>query len=130
MLGLGFNRGGMTWHDGYLTGKVLTSAEIKIINFHSERVWEFQNVSQPETSQEEASPECRTESGPGRESSQMLGMGNFPDIFWKNLVPGKWHSGMQTSKKIFKKSISLHPNADQNIQQIETIIQQIVERVN
>ena len=81
MLGLGFNRGGMTWHDGYLTGKVLTSAEIKIINFHSERVREFRNVSQPKTSQEEASPECRTESGPGRESSQMLGMGNFPDIF-------------------------------------------------
>ena len=27
----------------------------------------------------------------------MLGMGNFPDFLRKNLVPGKWHSGMQTS---------------------------------
>ena len=27
----------------------------------------------------------------------MLGMGNFPDFSGKNPVPGKWHSGTQTS---------------------------------
>ena len=27
----------------------------------------------------------------------MLGTGNFPDFFGKNLVPGEWHLGTQTS---------------------------------
>ena len=38
-----------------------------------------------------------TELGPGRGCSRMLGTGNFPDFFGKNLVAGKWHSGTQTS---------------------------------
>ena len=42
-------------------------------------------------------PNAGTELGPGRGCSQKLGMGNVPDFFGKNLVPGKWHSGMQTS---------------------------------
>ena len=37
-----------------------------------------------------------TESGPLTSSSRMLGTGNFPDFFRKNLVPGKCHSVMQT----------------------------------
>ena len=40
---------------------------------------------------------CVTESGPGIGCSRMLGTGNFPDFFGKYPVPGKWHSGMQTS---------------------------------
>ena len=31
--------------------------------------------------------------------SRMLGTGNFPDFSRKNQVPGKWHSGTQTSIK-------------------------------
>ena len=42
-------------------------------------------------------PNAGTESGPGRGCSQMLGTGNFPDFFGKNMVPRKWHSGKQTS---------------------------------
>ena len=38
-----------------------------------------------------------TESGPGRGYSQMLRTGNFPDFWGKNPVPGKWHSGRQSS---------------------------------
>ena len=35
--------------------------------------------------------------GTGSGLSRVLGTGNFPDFFGKNLVPGKWYSGMQTS---------------------------------
>ena len=34
----------------------------------------------------------------GLEMTQMLGTGNYPGFFGKNLVPGKWHSGTQTSR--------------------------------
>ena len=40
---------------------------------------------------------ARTESGPGKECSRMLGTLLFPDFYGKNPVRGKWHSGMQTS---------------------------------
>ena len=43
-------------------------------------------------------PNVGTESGPGRGCSQMLRTLLFPDINGKNPVPGKWHSGMQTSR--------------------------------
>ena len=42
-------------------------------------------------------PNASTESEPGRGCSRMLGTRNFLDFLGKNLVPGKWHSGMQTS---------------------------------
>ena len=42
-------------------------------------------------------PNAGTKSGPGREFSRTLGTGNFPDFSGKNLGPGKWHSGRQTS---------------------------------
>ena len=44
-------------------------------------------------------PNGRTETGPGRGCSQMLGTGNFPDFSMKFPVPGKWHLGTQTSTK-------------------------------
>ena len=42
-------------------------------------------------------PNAGTKSGPGRGCSRMLGTGNFPNFFGKYPVPGKWHSGTQTS---------------------------------
>ena len=42
-------------------------------------------------------PNAGTKLGPERGCSQMLGTGNFPEFFGKNLVPGKWHLGTQTS---------------------------------
>ena len=42
-------------------------------------------------------PNAGTESGPGRGCSRMLGTQNFPELFGKNTVPGKWHLGTQTS---------------------------------
>ena len=38
------------------------------------------------------------ETGPRRGCSRMLGTVNFPDFPGKNLVPGKWHLRMQTSR--------------------------------
>ena len=40
---------------------------------------------------------ARTESGPGKECTRMLGRLLFPDFYGKNPVSGKCHSGMQTS---------------------------------
>ena len=37
----------------------------------------------------------------------MLGAGNFPDFFGKNLVLGKWHSGAQTSKLCMAPKVGL-----------------------
>ena len=65
--------------------------------FHSEA---FTNPRMfPDLKQDRKNPvlNAGTESGPGRGCSRMLGMGNFPDFWGKNLVLGKWHSGMQTS---------------------------------
>ena len=42
-------------------------------------------------------PNAGTKLGPGRGCSQMLGMGNFQDFLGKYPVPGKHHSGTQTS---------------------------------
>ena len=42
-------------------------------------------------------PKAGTESGPGRGCYWMLGTLLFSDFYGKNLVPGKWHSGVQTS---------------------------------
>ena len=41
----------------------------------------------------------------------MLEMENFPDFFWKNLVPWKWHSGTQitTSRERLSMSSSISP---------------------
>ena len=43
-------------------------------------------------------PNAGAEPGPGRGCSRMLGTGNFPNFFGKYPIPGKWHSGTQTSK--------------------------------
>ena len=48
----------------------------------------------------------------------MLGTGNFPDFFEKNLVPGKWHSGMQTSSKLspkYRRLLVWHADHDSKI---------------
>ena len=44
-------------------------------------------------------PNAGTEPGPGIGCSRMLRTGNFPNFFGKYPVPGKWHSGTQTSTK-------------------------------
>ena len=44
-------------------------------------------------------PNVGTEPGPGWWCSRMLGTGNLPNFFGKYLVPGKWHSGTQTSSR-------------------------------
>ena len=80
-------------------GKCLTSAKIKINNFHWGSVRKFQNVSQLETSWEEASPKCRSWVETTKRIFLNAQDGKFPRFLGKNLVPGKWHSGMQTSKK-------------------------------
>ena len=46
-----------------------------------------------------AVPNAGTKSEPGRGCSRMLRTGNFPKISGKFPVPGKCHSGMQTSSK-------------------------------
>ena len=51
-----------------------------------------------------------TESGAGRGCSPMLERENFLDFLGKNLVPGKWHSGTQTSRmQPVKVPLTLHP---------------------
>ena len=52
----------------------------------------FPNLKQAE---KKPDPNAGTELEPGRECSQILGTGNFPDFLGKILVPWKWHSGMQ-----------------------------------
>ena len=39
----------------------------------------------------------------------MLGTGNFPNFFGKYPVPGKWHSGTQTSSFCEEESCTLNP---------------------
>ena len=80
-------------------GKVLTSAEIKIINFHLGSVRKFLNVSRPKQDGKKPVPNAGTDSEPGRGCSPMHGTGNFPDFFEKNPVLGKWHLGTQTSNE-------------------------------
>ena len=46
-----------------------------------------------------------TETRLGRGYSWMLGRGNFLDFSGKNPVPGKWHSGTQTSKPTHQKYV-------------------------
>ena len=50
-----------------------------------------------ETERKMASSEQGDWDSTGRGCSQMVKTGNFPDFSWKNPVPGKQHSGTQTS---------------------------------
>ena len=82
--------------------KVLSSTELQDFSQKpSISVWEalgnFRVIPNLKQDGKNPVPKAGTESGPGRESSRMLGTLLFPDFYRKNLVPGKWHSGMQTS---------------------------------
>ena len=72
----------------------VTKTVYKNNNFHSGSVREF--PTQNETWRQPV-PNDRTESEPGKGCSRMLRTLNFPGFFGKNPVPGKRHSGMQTS---------------------------------
>ena len=52
-------------------------------------------------------PNGRTEAGPRRGCSRMLGIGNFPDFSRKNPIPEKWHSVTQTFSVNFDSNFSI-----------------------
>ena len=84
--------------------KVLTSAEIKMINFHSGSVWEFPNVSRPETrpgssqsrmpvlswDREEDVPECSGQENPRffweKSSSREMAFGNADHYYLGDII--------------------------------------------